>query len=81
MTDPSGVAWAKLSWSVGSVSGWKWMTWLWDAWFWEEVGPFDPGVVLYNETAQVTITITARDTVGNESAAETTITLNDCSLG
>jgi hypothetical protein len=80
VTDPSGVAWVVLSWSVGSVDDWNWMTWLWDAWFREEVGYFDPGVVPYEETAQVTIWVTAVDTLGNSRTVQTTITLNNCTL-
>ena len=79
-SDPSGIASVTMSWSVEATSGSKAMTSSNGANFNTVLGTF-PQTTIAGASAPISVTITARDSVGNSRTANLTVTLNNCTTG
>jgi hypothetical protein len=83
VTDPSGIDWVKLEWSVdggtGPDSNGSRQMIVLDTTASAQVGPFNTDTIS-SSAAQVTIWVTAVDTLGNARTKQTTIALHNCTL-
>jgi hypothetical protein len=83
VTDPAGIDWVELEWSVeggtGPGSGGTKSMILLDTTASAQVGPFNRNTITSSQ-AQVTIRVTAVDTLDNRRTKQTTITLYNCTL-